>query len=57
MNKFFSIMAFYIFLSYILAPLLFYILFGRTFKSAGNGFAFGSIASIILWYTYGSKMV
>jgi len=30
---------------------------GRTLTAAGNGFVAGSILSIILWLTVGSKMV
>ena len=49
------IMLFYIFLSYLLMPIIFYYSFGKNLISAGNGFVFGSVVSIILWYTYGSK--
>ena len=51
------IMVFYIFLSYLIMPTIFYYSFGKNLMSAGNGFAVGSILSIILWYTYGSKML
>ena len=54
---FLSIMLFYILLSYVLGPLFFYYFFGKTLKSAGNGFIVGSILSIVLWYFYGSKMI
>lgn len=57
MNKFISIMLFYILLSYLLGPLIGYYFFGKTFSAAGNGFVVGSVISILLWYTYGSKMV
>jgi hypothetical protein len=50
-------MVFYIFLSYVIFPMIFYYFMGRTLKSAGNGFALGSIVSILLWYSYGSKMI
>ena len=56
-SKFIGIMAFYIVLSYILGPLAGYYFLGKTSKSAGTGFVVGSILSIILWYSYGSKMV
>lgn len=55
--RFMQIMLFYIILSYLIMPILFYYIFGRTLMSAGNGFVVGSILSIILWYGYGSKMV
>lgn len=52
-----GIMVFYVFLSYVLFPLGFYYLIDKTLLSAGNGFIAGSIVSIILWLTYGKKMV
>lgn len=55
--RFMQIMLFYVILSYLIMPALFYYIFGRTLMSAGNGFVVGSILSIILWYGYGSKMV
>ena len=54
---FISIMLFYIVLSYVIMPLVFYYAFGKTLLSAGNGFVAGSIVSILLWYFYGSKMI
>lgn len=56
-STFLAIMAFYVFLSYVLFPMIFYYFMGRTLLSAGNGFALGSIISILLWYSYGYKMV
>ena len=56
-SKFIGIMFFYIVLSYIIGPIVGYYFLGKTAKSAGNGFVIGSILSIILWYSYGSKMV
>ena len=54
---FVSIMVFYVILSYIIGPMLFYYFMGRTLGSAGYGFIAGSLLSIILWLTMGSKMV
>ena len=51
-----QIMVFYVFLSYVLGPVVFYYAFGKTLKSAGNGFMVGSVISIILWHFYGSRM-
>ena len=51
-----QIMAFYVFLSYVLGPVVFYYAFGKTLKSAGHGFMVGSILSILMWHFYGSKM-
>ncbi len=56
-NIFLYIMAFYIFISYILGPIIFYYLIDKSLLSAGNGFIAGSILSIILWLMVGSKMV
>lgn len=57
LTTFASIMLFYAILACILGPLLFYFLFKRSLKTAGYGFIAGSILSIILWLTYGKKMV
>ena len=54
---FLYIMAVYIFISYILAPISFYYFIDKTLVSAGNGFIAGSILSIILWLVVGCKMV
>jgi len=54
---FVSIMAFYVFLSYVLGPLVFYYMMGRSLTAAGNGFIVGSLISIVLWLMVGSKMV
>lgn len=56
-QTFFMIMLFYILLSYVIGPLFFYYFVNKSLLSAGNGFAAGSILSIILWYTFGSKMI
>jgi len=55
--RFIQIMVFYVLISYILFPLLGYFMFGKTLQSAGNGFAIGSIISIILWYVYGRTLL
>lgn len=57
LKTFLGIMGFYILLSYLIGPLIFYYLFGKTLQAAGNGFIVGSILSILLWYFAGSKMV
>jgi len=56
-QTFFMIMLFYILLSYVIGPLAFYYLVEKSLLSAGNGFAVGSVLSILLWYGYGSKMI
>ena len=56
-SVFLSIMAFYIVLSYVVFPLAFFYAFGRSLKSAGNGFVVGSVVSVILWCLYGSSLL
>jgi len=54
---FMGIMFFYAILACLLGPLAFYYLVNKSFKTAGYGFIAGSILSIILWLSYGKKMV
>ena len=56
-QTFLYVMAFYILLSYVLFPLAFYYLMGKTLTNAGNGFVVGSVLSVILWYFYGRHLV
>ena len=56
-SKFLSIMLFYILLSYVIGPAIFYYFVQKSLTSAGNGFVLGSVISIGLWYIAGSKMV
>ena len=56
-QTFLMIMLFYILLSYVIGPMFFYYFVNKSLLSAGNGFVAGSILSIVLWYTYGSKMI
>jgi len=51
------IMLFYLLLSYFIGPVVGYYTLGKTSAAAGNGFVVGSIISIVLWYTVGSKLV
>ncbi len=57
LQTFLSIMMFYILLSYVIGPLVFYYLVERSLSSAGNGFIIGSALSILLWIGVGSKMI
>ena len=57
LQTFLAIMLFYAILSYVLFPLGFYYLVERSLVSAGSGFVLGSIISIILWFTFGRKIV
>jgi hypothetical protein len=56
-QTFASILAFYILLSYVVFPSLFYYFVEKSLLSAGNGFAVGSVISIVLWYSYGKNMI
>ena len=56
-SAFVSIMAFYIFLSYLLFPMIFFYFVEKSYSSAGNGFVLGSLISIGLWYGYGRTMI
>jgi hypothetical protein len=49
-------MAFYAVLTYIVFPLVFYYLGKKKLVNAGYGFVAGSIVSVALWLTVGSKM-
>ena len=55
-NMFLMIMAFYAVLSYIAGPLVFYYFIDRSLASAGNGYVFGSVLSLVLWFLAGSSM-
>jgi hypothetical protein len=50
------IMGFYLVLTYIAGPLVFYYFVNRSLASAGNGFVFGSLLSVVLWFSVGSSM-
>jgi len=56
-QTFMGIMAFYAILSCLLGPLIGYYMGGRSLESAGVGFIFGSLVSIVLWLTVGRKLV
>jgi len=56
-KTFLGILVFYAFLSYVLFPLAFYYGIEKSLSSAGRGFIVGSLLSIVLWVTYGKKMV
>ena len=56
-SMFISIMIFYIVLSYIIGPLIFYYVGNKSLKMAGYGFVVFSIISILLWFGYGQKMI
>ena len=56
-QMFVQIMVFYIILSYVVFPAIFYFAFKKSLKQAGTGFVVGSVISILLWYMFGSKMI
>jgi hypothetical protein len=55
-QTFIGIMVFYAVLTYIVFPLVFYYLGKKKLINAGYGFVAGSIVSVALWLTVGSKM-
>jgi hypothetical protein len=55
-NTFMGIMAFYAVLTYLVFPITFYYLGKKKLTNAGYGFIVGSIVSVLLWVTVGSKM-
>ena len=55
-QTFIGIMAFYAVLTYIVFPLVFYYLGKKKLVNAGYGFVAGSVVSVVLWLTVGSKM-
>lgn len=56
-TTFISVMLFYSILSSVIGPVIFYYIGNKSLKMAGYGFVIFSIISIILWFTYGQKMV
>jgi len=56
-QAFLGIMNFYMILSYIIFPLGFYYFVEKSLTSAGNGFIFGSLVSIVLWISIGKNII
>lgn len=56
-TAFLQIMAFYFVLAFIVFPVIAFFAFGKNSRSVGNGWAAGSILSVILWFAVGRKMV
>jgi hypothetical protein len=56
-NAFVGTMLFYIVLSYVIMPLVFYYFVDNTLMSAGNGVTVGSLLSIVLWYNFRSQII
>lgn len=57
LNMFIGTMLFYVLLSYVVMPVIFYYYVEKTLLSAGNGFVAGSLLSVVLWYTFRSQIV
>jgi hypothetical protein len=57
LNAFVAVMLFYVALSYILFPLGFYYFVEKSLMSAGNGFVVGSLVSVVLWFSFRSKVL
>lgn len=56
-NAFVGTMLFYMVLSYVIMPLVFYYFVDNTLMSAGNGNVVGSLMSVVLWYTFRSQII
>jgi hypothetical protein len=56
-QTFAAIMAFYIFLSYLAFPMIFFYFVEKSYASAGDGFILGSLISIGLWQFYGKTLI
>ena len=54
---FIATMVFYVLLSYIAMPLIFYYSVEKSLVSAGNGFVVGSLLSVVLWYAFRSQII
>ena len=57
LQMFIGTMLFYVLLSYVVMPVIFYYYVEKTLLSAGNGFVAGSLLSVVLWYTFRSQIV
>ena len=57
LQMFIGTMLFYVLLSYVVMPIIFYYYVEKTLLSAGNGFVAGSLLSVVLWYTFRSQIV
>lgn len=57
LQMFIGTMLFYILLSYVVMPIVFYYYVEKSLLSAGNGFVAGSLLSVVLWYTFRSQIV
>lgn len=57
LQMFIGTMLFYILLSYVVMPIVFYYYVEKSLLSAGNGFVAGSLLSVLLWYTFRSQIV
>ena len=57
LQLFVGIMAFYVVLSYLAFPAVFYFFIEKSLSSAGNGFVVGSLVSVALWFGFGRKMI
>jgi len=57
LQMFIATMVFYVLLSYVAMPLIFYYSVEKSLVSAGNGFVVGSLLSVILWYAFRSQII
>jgi hypothetical protein len=56
-GTFVGIMVFYAVITYLVFPVVSYYAFQKSLAAAGNGFVAGSVLSLVLWFSFGSKLI
>jgi hypothetical protein len=57
LQGFIGVMIFYVILSYLIMPIVFFYYVEKSLMSAGNGFIVGSLISIVLWLYFRSYIL
>ena len=57
LQGFIGVMLFYLILSYLIMPIVFFYYVEKSLMSAGNGFIVGSLISIVLWLYFRSYIL
>jgi hypothetical protein len=57
LQGFIGVMLFYVILSYLIMPIVFFYYVEKSLMSAGNGFIVGSLISIVLWLYFRSYIL
>ena len=56
-QTFFLIMLFYFIISFLMMPAIYYFINRESLSAAGDGFAVGSLISVVLWLLVGRYMI